>query len=523
MSARICIPTAGTGSRLEQLTTYLNKSLVSLSYRPILSHLIEQCPNDAEFVIALGHKGHLVRQFLELAYPDRTFFFANVEPYEGPDSGLGLSLLQCRAYLQQPFIFMSCDTLVREPLPAIDHNWIGYAERDDLDAYRTVFIENDNVRAICEKGEGSAPTHKAYIGLASILDYDAFWKAMDDGGINSIQSGEAFGLRSLLAQGIKAYDFTWFDTGNLAALDLARTVYQEAGTPNILPKNNEAIWFVNNQVIKFSDDITFIKNRALRASEINDFIPTLTGVKANMYSYAKVEGAVLSEIINLPLFQRFLEYCTVFWQKTALSEEAHTHFNEQCMKFYKDKTYERVALYYHNFQKQDGTETINGVPMPTLASLLSEIDWDNLADGLPGRFHGDFHFENIIWSPERETFTFLDWRQDFGGSLTTGDIYYDLAKLLHGMIISHPLIAQDLYQINWHNDAIDYDFHRKQTLVECEQYFISWLTKQGYDVDKVKILTAVIYLNIAALHHSPYCHLLYALGKSMIYSSLNKQ
>lgn len=37
---------------------------------------------------------------------------------------------------------------------------------------------------------------------------------------------------------------------------------------------------------------------------------------------------------------------------------------------------------------------------------------------------------------------------------------------------------------------------------------------------RVKILTALIYLNIAALHHHPYSLLLYYLGKSMLAASL---
>ena len=105
MSYRVVIPTAGTGSRLNGLTKYINKSLVGISNRPAISHLIEQFPDDCEFVIALGHKGNLLRDFLELAYPERTFFFAQVDPYDGDGSGLGLSLLACEQYLQQPFIF----------------------------------------------------------------------------------------------------------------------------------------------------------------------------------------------------------------------------------------------------------------------------------------------------------------------------------------------------------------------------------------------------------------------------------
>ena len=92
MGYRVVIPTAGIGSRLKESTKHINKSLVGIANRPTISHLIEQFPQDCEFVIGLGYKGNLVRDFLELAYPDRTFYFANVDPFKGKGSGLGLSL-----------------------------------------------------------------------------------------------------------------------------------------------------------------------------------------------------------------------------------------------------------------------------------------------------------------------------------------------------------------------------------------------------------------------------------------------
>ena len=82
MSYRVVIPTAGIGSRLGKLTQFINKSLVSISNRPTICHSIEQFPDDCEFVIALGHKGNLVREFLELAYPHRQFYFIEVNPFE---------------------------------------------------------------------------------------------------------------------------------------------------------------------------------------------------------------------------------------------------------------------------------------------------------------------------------------------------------------------------------------------------------------------------------------------------------
>ena len=516
MRYRVCIPTAGTGSRLGSLTRFINKSLVSIANRPTLSHLIEQFPEDVEFVIALGHKGYLTREFLELAYPQHRFFFADVDPFEGPGAGLGLSLLSCKQYLQQPFIFISCDTLVSEPIPAPEANWMGYANLTKMKQYRTLMVESGQVKAICEKGEGHTGTHKPYIGLAGIHDYQNFWAAMEQGGEQGIQSGEVHGLRELLSQEIRAHGFTWYDTGNTEGLARAREIYQEPGAPNILEKANEAIWFVDGQVIKFSDDERFIAHRVGRVQQLQGFVPEVTGAQPHMYRYHKVEGKVLSEVVTLPMFERLLEYCQTFWTTHVLGTGERQQFRDSCRRFYRDKTLERVELFYNNFARQDGTEAINGVAMPKLDTLLRTLDWNWLADGLPGRFHGDFHFENILWSARDQRFTFLDWRQDFRGSLTTGDVYYDLAKLLHGLIISHELIAREHFWVDWKQHEICYDFHRKQVLVDCEQHFGKWLKSEGYDLKKVRILTALVYLNIAALHHYPYSLLLFALGKAML-------
>ncbi|MCK5602892.1 phosphotransferase [Candidatus Pacearchaeota archaeon] len=521
MSYRVLIPTAGTGSRLGALTQYVNKSLVSIANRPTLSHVIEQFPEDVEFVIALGHKGHLVRDFLEIAYPDRRFFFVEVNPFEGQGSGLGLSMLFCKEYLQEPFVFISCDTLVLEQIPTLDQNWMGYTELSDQKQYRTLKIESGKVTTICEKGEGNVHTHKPYIGLAGIKNYQSFWKAMEEGGNEAIATGESHGMRTLLSQGVvRAHQFTWHDTGNPEALAKTREVYRKKDAPNILEKANEAIWFVKGQVIKFSDDENFITNRVKRARSLQYFVPEVTESKPHMYRYTKVEGKVLSEIVTLPLFDKLLKHSQMFWQPRVESLSGQHEFHKTCMNFYRVKTKERVELFYKTFGKVDGTETINGLKVPTLKELFDDLDWDWLAEGQAGRFHGDFHFENILYSEEDQRFTFLDWRQDFGGNLEVGDIYYDLAKLNHGLIISHELIAKNMFSVRWQGDEINYDFHRKQILVECERDFERWLKQNGYDDRKVRIITALIYLNIAALHHNPYCLLLYALGKKMLKQEL---
>ena len=95
----------------------------------------------------------------------------------------------------------------------------------------------------------------------------------------------------------------------------------------------------------------------------------------------------------------------------------------------------------------------------------------------------------------------LDWRQDFAGSLKFGDVYYDLAKLNHGLIISHEIINKKLFEISKIGNTITFDFLRKQNIVKCQGYFNKWLEEKGYSLHKVNILTALVFINNSPLHH----------------------
>ena len=139
-----------------------------------------------------------------------------------------------------------------------------------------------------------------------------------------------------------------------------------------------------------------------------------------------------------------------------------------------DKTLERINQFYLKFNIKDKSEKINGSKMVKLSTLLNLIKWQDLALGYPGRFHGDFHFENIFFNKINKKFKFLDWRQDFGGNINVGDIYYDLAKLLHGMIVSHEVIQKNNFFVKWTDNKILYNIKRKKILIEAEEHFNQW-------------------------------------------------
>ena len=523
MQYKVIIPSAGLGARLKNLSKHVNKSLVTVGNKPVISHIIEKFPDDVEIVVPVGYKKDTVKDYLSFAHPERRIETVDIDSFEGKGSGLGLTLLKCAKLLQCPFIFSANDTLVKENIPTPEANWMGYAEVCNTEEYRAIeFDQFEKITDILSKGV-SGQNVKPYIGLAGVYDYKLFWEAMNEGQQKgAIEIGESYGLKFLMARNISAKRFTWYDTGNLDSLEKARRIYQEESDPIILDKPDEAIWFVNGKVIKFSIDSKFISNRVKRATFLAKYIPKVTNYSKNMYVYTKVKGEMFSKNPTVEKFAYFLDWMDTFWTKKNLPNEEIREFQAKNLEFYKDKTYSRVYHYFERFEQIDSKEIINGVEIPKLAKILEMVNWQHLSNAMPYRIHGDLHFENILINETgNPPFTLLDWRQEYAGNLEYGDIYYDFAKLNHGFIICHELINNNLYKVHHKLSFIDFDFLRKSSLVECEIYFKEYLNTKGFDYKKVEMLTALIFLNIATLHHYPYSSLLFYLGKSSLYRSLN--
>ena len=153
--------------------------------------------------------------------------------------------------------------------------------------------------------------------------------------------------------------------------------------------------------------------------------------------------------------------------------------------------------------------------------MFNTINWIELNTGIPVNFHGDLHFENIIKSKNK--ITLLDWREDFSGIKNYGDIYYDLAKINHGLIIDHNIIKKSKFDIIIDKKNIKINFVQSKDNKICQKIFFEFLKKNNFSVLKVKILTSLIFLNIAGLHHYPYSFFLYYLGKSFLYKTLTEK
>ena len=111
---------------------------------------------------------------------------------------------------------------------------------------------------------------------------------------------------------------------------------------------------------------------------------------------------------------------------------------------------------------------------------------------------------------------------NFGGLIECGDMYYDLAKLNHNLVVNHEIVNNDLFTVKKINGEVVADIHRRQSLIECQEVYHNWILENGYDLNKVKVLTSLIWLNMSALHHHPFDEFLYYYGKYTLLKTLGE-
>ena len=515
---KVVIPTAGLGSKLGELTKYYNKCLIPIGEKPTLSYVIDWYPEDAEFIVAIGYKGDYIKQFLKLAYPKRNIKFVEVDKFTGQGSGLGYTLSKCKPFLQEPFMFHANDSIILDKFPGYPTEDTLFVSKKNVNPriYRTVIVKDGHVIKVLDKTTAKIK-EETYnnIGVSHIRNYKKFWKIMEN---MTADMGESHYFTESAPEA-RAFEIKkWDDIGSIEQLQIAKDEISEFKN---LEKPNESIYFIGDKVLKFSIDEKFISDRIERAKYLGDAIPKIIDYSKNFYVYNYVSGYLLSEMIDITYtLEKLLSWSKKnIWKQKTLSQKEKHEFRDMCFKFYYEKTLDRINLFYKRYGITDTENIINGIKFGKLSEMLEKIDWNSLTDGVPVKFHGDMCFDNIIKT--KKDFVLIDWRQNFAENLKYGDIYYDFAKLLSGFIINHPIINKNLYEVKHNAEKVEFDFHRKNNLIECEKILKKFIEDSGFDWEKTKLLNYIVLLNMSPLHHYPFSHLLYYLGKYGIGKILN--
>ena len=515
----VVIPTAGIGSRLELQTRHFNKTMIQLGDLPVISRIIDSYPSNTKFILILGYKKEHIREYINLVYPNKNITLINVFPFEGPGSSLTHTLRAAVHKINEPFFFHTNDSvfLDRDFYKNVKIDTM-YLSRGPSDTLKYATVEFLNKRKIIHfKLDYLNKKFFNYTGVGFVKNFKLFNKIILK---KNSSNGELDYFKTLNKIDFKFIN-KWFDIGSKETKERAENYFLQK---NILPKHNQGIFFKKNKVYKFFTDKDLVKKRVSRARVLKGFVPKIESYSNFFYTYHYKKGLILSNIKSKKkIFIKLLYWLQkVFWIKKKIDKKINLAFLRRCHEFYYEKTCSRINLFYEKNNLSDNNDVINNLKTPKISYLINSINWNSISNGTPVNFHGDLHFENIIYYKNK--FHLLDWREDFAGLIDYGDIYYDLAKINHCFIIDHSIITKNKFSIKFiSNNKIKFNYTQTKQNKICKEIFYKFLKKNNYSIRKIEILTALIYLNIAALHNYPYSIFLYFLGKFELTKAINRK
>ena len=505
----VLILAAGYGTRLKNLTKNINKVLLPINNKAIISHIIDMFPINYDIVITLGYEAESIKEYCKITHQNRNFIFVDVDLFDSENSGPGYSALMCSEHLQRPFYFITGDCMIDSPLPYLDGNWLGCYSTSYPEKYSTINIDKfDNIQSFSNKDiQGH---DNAFIGLGSILNYQIFWNELS----KNILDGEivsAF-INPKNYPTFKIKKLKWFDTGNLDDLQKTREYFKDK--PLSLQKNtNEITYCDNHKFLKFVPDITILNNRSKRAKHLDSLIPPNFGSTSKFIYYDWVRGNTLYEIDDLDIFINFLKLL-----EFNLKSKVGGNLND-IQEFYVTKTLKRVDAFVqkNGINYLELEHEVNGVKRPSLNSVLLNKPKFELLNDFYVLFHGDLQFDNVIYNSEEDRYYYIDWRDSFGQSVDSGDIYYDLSKLYGGLLIPYNIMKNnDNLNYTEGSYSIKYDYPISNNLVKFKLIYEEWLLRNGYDLQKIKFITGLIFLNMSPLHEDKFGKMLWFKGIEMI-------
>lgn len=497
----VLILAAGYGRRMGPFSRMVNKGLVPYNNKPLISHIIEKFDNDTKFVIACGHMGQQLKDYLGTVHNDKHLIFVDIDNYAEGSTGPATTIRMCAEHLRGGFMWLACDTVFDfDYKTKLDHNWIGVRPVDSSIAQDYCWIdrEGDVITKIVNK-RPSKTAVDAFIGLMYAKDDTYLENLIKRSAKETYEGFEDLDLRAHTVR-------EWKDFGTYEKWEELSKEFADQS----FPKPDELFYWDNGKIIKFWTDAEQARMRVTRANLNTVAMPNHVQSVGNFLVHDYAPGDIIYNQLSPGMFRRMLDWCSIMlW----LPAEETGHEPQVCHKFYYKKTMERVEKFRVKYREWSEPRQVNGQEVKSIDAYLSDINFHDLSADYEWKFiHGDLHFDNTVYDPSSDKFTAIDWRTDFAGELY-GDLYYDLAKMLGGIWLNYREIKNERYGYREKDDCVEITVPSVPDAMVYETILQDWVMANNLNWQKVKQLVPIIYLNMAPLHEAPFDKFLIALAQ----------
>ena len=141
----VLILSAGYGRRMGQFSRMVNKGLVPYDNKALISHIINKFPRETtKFVIACGHMGQQVKDYVSSVHNDKNIIFVDIPDYSEGNTGPATTIQHCKEHIKGGFLWLACDTMFDfDYTKRMDHNWIGVYPVDSTISQDYCWIRRD--------------------------------------------------------------------------------------------------------------------------------------------------------------------------------------------------------------------------------------------------------------------------------------------------------------------------------------------------------------------------------------------
>jgi choline kinase len=499
----VLILAAGMGRRMGPFSRMINKALVPYGDVPLVSRIFENFDSDTKFVIACGHLGNQIKEYISLVHPARDVSFIDIPRYDEQGTGPATTIRYCAKQIDGPFMWISSDTLFKFRYQnKLDHNWIAVHPVDSSVSGDYSWVERDGDELIrLRNKEKSSTAVDAFIGLMYVHDR-SYIENLDTFESKEVYEGFVFDGRAT-----KVYTVNeWKDFGTYEKWKALNDEFVDVS----FPKPDEIFYADNYKIVKFSQDQKLTEDKFRRAKLNPAAMPANVNRAGKFLSYDREPGSTLYKALEHIDMNDFLD-----WVKSTLWISCgENNSNPNIVyDFYKTKTDKRVELFRSKYRLWEEPNCINDTPVKTIDYYLSKINFDKIADqSLIAFLHGDMQPENIIYNYVDKKFVAIDWRPNFGGDTVTGDIHYDIAKLVGGLYLDYEAVKSH----NIEFDDVSHTCIQLYAVPDAGKHIETikqWCQRTGLNWETILLLVPLIYLNMAPLHEAPFDKYLIALSQ----------
>lgn len=499
----VLILAAGYGRRMGPFSRMVNKSLVPFGDKALIGHIIDRFPIDTKFVIACGHLGDQVKDYVGTVHSDKNLVFVDIPDYSEGSTGPATTIRHCAEHIRGGFLWLACDTLFDfDYASRMDHNWIGVYPVDSTISQDYCWVRRDGDDIVDVQNKTASPTAvDAFIGLMYCKDDEYLDNLI---ACKAKETYQGFDGMDLKAHTVR----NWYDFGTYEKWQELAVMFPETS----FVKPDEIFYHDNNKVIKYFTNVDHVYNRLVRALANPEATPTKVKAVGHFLIHDWADGDIMYNQVTPDLFKDMLVWCeSTLWTPALSGNGVEAYYS--CDKFYRKKTIERLNQFRVKYTDWSECKTVNGVDVESIDSYIERIDWTFLCKEHEWKYiHGDLHFDNTIYNPATNKFTAIDWRTDFAGQ-AYGDLYYDLAKMLGGIYLSYKAVKNDKFNYTEENNSAIINVPFVPDSLDYENILKDWVIEKGLSWKKVQLLVPIIYLNMSPLHEAPFDKFLIALAQ----------